>query len=114
VLESGGGVLSLADRALKIWTYAQRAAIGLAMLEPELATEFPRVLLGCALSEELVRELSRIAGRPPELYRFQGEDSLEWVRYAFKHEVGRVTIDGFGQRPATEADAALPWRGGRA
>lgn len=103
-----------AEQALKIWTYAQRAAIGLSMLADQLPGQWPQVQLGSSLSEELVRELARIAGSEPQVYRFQGEDSLEWVRFAFVKRIDRVEVEGFGQRPATSADASLPRRGGRA
>lgn len=104
--------MSAAEQALKVWTYAQRAAIGLSMLEPELSTQWPRVMLGSSLSDELVRELGHLAGTV-NVYRYRGDDSIEWVRYAFEAEVGRVTVEGWGQRPATDADAKLPLRGGR-
>lgn len=70
--------------------------------------------LGDGLSAQSLRELTGLSGGILETYRAQDEDSsLVHVHCYFRAVVAGVALFALTSRPATAADAHLPFRGGR-
>jgi hypothetical protein len=100
--------------AEQIWSAAKAAAYALGSVRDALLAR-PSIALGPGITEGLARDLAHVSGGTFEIYRSAGDEgSLVKVWWSMGTYCAGVYVYAINSRPATDADEALPLRGGRA
>lgn len=108
--------MNRAKLAQRIWANVTRAAAQLraGTAGDYLAETRPYIHLGCSFDVELIGELAKVSGGRLEIYRYiADEGSLPVVFTVLYAQAGSIEVSCQRVRPATDADAEIPMRGGR-